>query len=105
MTVSDAGGGAAALALKLTNNARIVANQMRIAKLQELTGKVATANGCSAIVATTVMPHPNFPALRQLHSILVSRYSDRGDEAVAASGDVDDKAIPILTVTQRATQR
>ena len=36
----------------------------------------ATVNGCSAIVATTVMPHPNFPALRQLRSILVSRYSD-----------------------------
>jgi hypothetical protein len=78
---------------------------MRIAKLQELTGMFATVNGCSAIVATTVMPHPNFPALRQLRSVFVSRYSDRGDETVAASRDVDDEAIPILTVAQRATQR
>jgi hypothetical protein len=65
----------------------------------------ATVNDCSAIDATTVMLHPNFPALRQLRSILLSRYSDSGDETVAASGDVDDEAIPILTVTQRATQR
>ena len=36
----------------------------------------ATVNGRSAIVATTAMPHPNFPVLRQLRSILVSRYSD-----------------------------
>lgn len=61
---------------KLTNNARIVAGQMRIKKLEELTGMFATVNGCSAIVATTVMPHPNFPMLRQLRSILVSRHSD-----------------------------
>jgi hypothetical protein len=77
---------------------------MRIAKLQEMTGMFATVNDC-AIVATTVMPHPNFPALRQLRSIFVSRYSDRGDETVAASRDVDDEAIPILTIAQRATQR
>jgi hypothetical protein len=76
VTVLDAGGGAAALAQKLTNNAGIVASQMRIAKLQELTGMFATVNHCSAIDATTVMLHPNFPALRQLRSILVSRYSD-----------------------------
>ena len=105
MTVSVAGGGAAALALRLANGARIVVSQMRIAKLRELTGMFATVNGCSAIVATTVTPHPNFPVLRQLRSILVSRYSDWGDETVAASGDVDDEAIPILAVTQRATQR
>lgn len=65
----------------------------------------ATVNGFSVIVATTVMPHPNLPVLRQLGSILVSRDSDWGDEAVAASGDVEDEAIPILTVAQRATQR
>ena len=41
---------------------------MRIAKLQELTGMFATVNDCSAIDATTVMLHPNFPALRQLRS-------------------------------------
>lgn len=68
MTVSDAGGGAAALALKLANSARIAASQMRIAKLRELTVVSATLNGCSAIVATTVVPHLNFPVLRQLHS-------------------------------------
>jgi len=61
---------------KFTNSARIVASQMRMAKLQELTGMFATVNGCSAIVATTVMPHPNIPVLRQLRSILVNRYSD-----------------------------
>jgi hypothetical protein len=49
---------------------------MRMAKLQELTGMFATVNGYSAIVTTTVMLHPNFPVLRQLRSILVSRYSD-----------------------------
>lgn len=75
----------------------------RVDGLQELTGMFATVIGCSAIVATTVMPHPNFPVHRQLRSILVSRYNDRGDETVAASGDVDDEAIPILAVTQRAT--
>jgi hypothetical protein len=38
-------------------------------------------------------------------SVLVSRHIDRGDEAVAASGDVDDEPMPIPTITQRATQR
>ena len=53
---------------KLTNNAKIVASQMRIKKLEELTGMLAKL--------TTVMPHPNFPMLRRLRSILVSRHSD-----------------------------
>ena len=48
---------------------------------------------------------PEFPVLRKSRSILVGRYSDWGDETVAASGNVDDEAIPILTVTQCATQR
>lgn len=48
---------------------------------------------------------PNLPMLCQLRSMLVSHHSDRGDETVAASGDVDDEPVPILTVTQRATQR
>src|SRR5215510_1465864 len=39
------------------------------------------------------------------HSVLLSRYVDRGDEAVAASGDVDDEPMPVPAVTQRATQR
>jgi len=100
VTVSDAGGAIAALALKADERRQDCSQPMRIAKLQDLTGMFATVNGFSAIVATTVMPH-----IRQLGSILVSRDSDWGDEAVAASGDVDDEAIPILTVTQRATQR
>lgn len=40
-----------------------------------------------------------------LRSIFSSRHGDWGDETVAASADVDDEAIAILTVTQRATQR
>jgi hypothetical protein len=56
----------AALALKLTNNARIVASQMRIPKLQELAAVSATLNGRSA-----VMPHLNFLVPRQLPSFSV----------------------------------
>lgn len=66
---------------------------------------LATVDYCSAIVATMAMLRPNSPVHRQLCSILGSPYRDWGDEAVAASGDVDDEAIPILTVTQRAAQR
>lgn len=54
-TVSAAVVGASHCSQKLTNT-----SQMRVAKLQELTGRLATVNGCSASVATTVTPHPNF---------------------------------------------
>jgi hypothetical protein len=40
-----------------------------------------------------------------LRSVLVSQNPDRGDEAVAAPFDVDDKPIPIASVPQRAAQR
>jgi hypothetical protein len=37
--------------------ARIVAKQMRMVKLQELTGMFATVNGCSGIAASAAMLH------------------------------------------------
>src|SRR3954447_13327707 len=46
-----------------------------------------------------------FPGASPAALILASRYSDRGDETVSASRDVDDETVPILTVSQRATQR
>src|SRR6516164_6228696 len=36
--------------------------------------------------------------------VLVSRHIDRGDEAVATSGDVDDEPMPVAAIAQRATQ-
>jgi hypothetical protein len=41
----------------------------------------------------------------RLRSVLVSRYPDLVDEAVAASAYIDDKPIPIASVPQRAAQR
>src|ERR1043166_3300799 len=38
-------------------------------------------------------------------SVLVFGHIDGGNEAVAASGDVDDESMPVPAVTQRATQR
>src|SRR5215469_10391916 len=73
-----------------------------MAKFQELTGTFAMVNGCSAIVATTTLP---LRMLRHSHSVPVSRHVDRGDEAVATSGDVDDESMTVPAVTQCATQR
>lgn len=71
---------------------------MWMVKLQELTGMVAE------LLLRYCRGHgnasPELPGALQLPSILVSPYSDRGDETVSASGDVDDEAIPILTVPQ-----
>ena len=44
------------------------------------------------------------PMRCHLRSVLVPRQLDRGNEAVAASGDVDDEPMPVSTVTQRAAQ-
>src|SRR5215469_12371006 len=78
-----------------------MASQTRMAKLQELRGKFAIVNGCSDAIATTVMP---LRMLRHSRSVLVSRHIDRGDESVAASGDVDDEPMPVAAIAQRATQ-
>src|SRR4051812_29975111 len=48
---------------------------------------------------------PGFPGASPAALIVVSRYNDRGDKTVAASRDVDDETVPILTVSQGATQR
>src|SRR5215475_9692466 len=82
-----------------------MASQTRMAKFHELTGIFATVNGRSATVVITVKPHRILRMLRHSRSVLVSRHLDRGDEAVAASGDVDDEPMPVPAVTQRATQR
>jgi hypothetical protein len=52
--------GGAALALKADEQRQDCSQPMRIAKLQELTGMFATVNGCSAIVATTVIASREF---------------------------------------------
>src|SRR6516162_6902935 len=78
-----------------------MASQTRMAKLQELRGIFATVNGCSDTIATTVMP---LRMLRHSRSVLVSRHLDRGDEAVATSGDVHDEPMPVAAIAQRATQ-
>src|SRR5215475_11359078 len=103
-TVTAAEAGASSCSQKLTNNARIMAIQTRMAKVHELTGIFATVNGCSATVVTTVKPHRILPMLRHSRSVLVSRHLDRGDEAVAASRDVDDEPMPVASIAQRASQ-
>src|SRR5215471_4745062 len=42
--------------------------------------------------------------LRHSRSVLAARHIDRGDEAVATSGDVDDEPMPVAAIAQRATQ-
>src|SRR5262249_6845478 len=81
-----------------------MASQTRMAKVHELSGIFATVNGCSATVVTTVKPHRILPMLCRSHSVLVSRHINRGDEAVATPGDVDDEPMPVATIAQRATQ-
>src|SRR6516165_9798388 len=81
-----------------------MASQTRMAKLHELTGIFATVNGCSATVVTTIKPHRISRVLRCSHSALVSRHIDRGNEAVATSGDVNDEPMPVAAIAQRATQ-
>src|SRR5215475_6754739 len=101
-TVSAAVVGDSSCSQKLTNKARMVASQTRMAKLQELTGIFAKAYLCSDVIATTVVP---LRMLRHSRSVVTARYIDRGDETVAAPRDVDDEPMSVPAITQRATQR
>src|SRR5215471_168256 len=103
-TVTAAEAGASSCSQKLTNKARIMASQTRMAKVHELTGIHATVKGCSAVVVITIKPYRILGALRQLRSVLVSRHIDRGDEAVTTSGDIDDEPTSVLPVAQHASQ-
>src|SRR5215471_10412747 len=103
--VTAAEAGASSCSQKLTNKARIIASQTRMAKLHELTGIFATVNGCCAIVATKVSPSSKLRMPCHSSSALVSRHVDRGDEAVATSTDVNDEPTSVPTVAQRASQR
>ena len=58
--VSAAVVGDSSCSQKLTNRAKIVASQTRMAKPQELTGIFATVIGSLAVVANTISLSPNY---------------------------------------------